>query len=265
MPTLSLGTIDLFHDERGAGEPLVLVHGFTGSSLDWADVVDGTAATHRVVTYDHRGHGRSTNTGDAATYRLEQLVDDLEGLVAGLGLRSFHLLGHSMGGFVAMRYALRHPDHLRSLVLMDTSGASLGGGNQFFAAASALASEGGTMAVFEMLEPFLPVADDRGRLLRDRTREKYEQMDPVAFVELARELQDAPSLLAPLAGLAVPTTVLVGENDQPFRAPCDALAATIPGARLVVQAGAGHCPHEDDPTTWMATMHDHLHRAANVG
>ena len=59
------------------------------------------------MTYDHRGHGESPNTGDAATYVFDQLVADMAGLVDSLGLGQFDLLGHSMGGIVAMRYACR--------------------------------------------------------------------------------------------------------------------------------------------------------------
>ena len=68
--------IDLAHTVHGDGFPLVLVHGFSGSSLDWADVVEPLARGRSVVTFDHRGHGGSPVTGDAATYTFDQLVTD---------------------------------------------------------------------------------------------------------------------------------------------------------------------------------------------
>ncbi len=67
----------------------------------------------RVLTLEHRGHGHSTNTGDAPTYTFDQLVLDLTAVVDALDLDRFDLLGHSMGGTAATRYALAHPERLR--------------------------------------------------------------------------------------------------------------------------------------------------------
>ena len=88
--------IEIAYQVHGTGDPhLVLVHGFTGSSLDWVDVVDALAQHRTVVTFDHRGHGQSTNTGDAASYTFDRMADDLTALVDHLALDRFHLLGHS--------------------------------------------------------------------------------------------------------------------------------------------------------------------------
>src|SRR4030095_15713287 len=108
--------LDLHIVEKGSGEPpLLLVHGFTGSVLDWADVLPSLAEQRRVIAYDHRGHGDSPNTGELGTYTIDQLVADLEDLVDDRGLASFHLLGHSMGGVVALRFVLAHAERVRSL------------------------------------------------------------------------------------------------------------------------------------------------------
>jgi pimeloyl-ACP methyl ester carboxylesterase len=65
---ISVNDVELSVAEHGAGDPLVLVHGFTGSADDWAGVVGPLSADRRVITVEHRGHGDSTNTGDASTY-----------------------------------------------------------------------------------------------------------------------------------------------------------------------------------------------------
>jgi pimeloyl-ACP methyl ester carboxylesterase len=116
-------------------------------------------------------------------------------------------------------------------------------------------------AVFAMMEPFLP-DDGRGRELKERIRTKYDQMDPVAFCALGAEISDAAPVADSLSAIAVPTTVIVGENDAPFRAPSDEMAASIPGAHLVVVPGAAHCPQEDDPSKWCAVLDDHFARVA---
>src|SRR4051812_3031315 len=160
--------------------PFLLVHGYTGSRLDWIDVIDRLAADRPVIAYDHRGHGESTNTGDAATYTFAQLTDDLAGFIRQLELRRYDLLGHSMGGMVALRHMASGPVNVRSLVLMDTSARPLTGAKEMFKASYALARDKGMAAVFAQMEPFLPV-DGRGSELKDRIRSKYDQMDPVAF------------------------------------------------------------------------------------
>src|SRR5690349_14520557 len=108
---LDLGDVTLAYETTGRGEPpLLLVHGFTGSKLDWTDVVPSLGASRRVVTYDHRGHGESTNTSDRASYTFPVLGRDLEQFVdAVVGPGPFDLLGHSMGGILSLRYVLDHP------------------------------------------------------------------------------------------------------------------------------------------------------------
>lgn len=259
--------VEIAHAVAGGGDatPLVLVHGFTGSSIDWTDVVDGLAVDRRVVTMDHRGHGESTNTGDAATYTLDQLADDLAALLDHLGLDRFHLLGHSMGGAVVLRYVLKHQARVRSLVLMDTSSEAMQIPEEFLELGITLARTGGMMAVFEASEQFAVLQTEYQRVVHERARVKHSQMDAVAFEALARQLTGSESMLHLLPSIAVPTTVLVGQNDVPFIGPSERMAAAIPGARLVVQPDAGHCPQEDDRVVWTQTIRDHLAAAEAAG
>lgn len=237
------------------GPALVLLHGFTGRAGDWDGVVDDLAVGRRVVTIDHRGHGESTNTGDAATYTFEQLALDLAGVVDHLGLDRFDLLGHSMGGIVSMLYVLAHPERVRSLVLMDTGSrpsrdeTSAG----FMRAGIERARAEGLTAVYEGLAPFLP--DDESRA---GVRTNFERMDPLAFAELGEALLTYRSMLDELATLTMPTTVLVGEHDTGLRGAADDLAATIPGATLVVIPDAGHSPQVENRSAWLEAVLTHL-------
>ncbi len=265
MTTLRINDADIAYEDHGSGDPpLLLLHGFTGSRLDWADVIGELAGDRRVVAYDQRGHGDSSNLGRAAAYTFDQLVDDLTGFVDQCALAPFDLLGHSMGGVVAMRYALARPDTLRSLILMDTAGAPAGQiPKSWVGHVLDLARADGMGAVAEMFlrfmekQPTPPSATGRERL-----RYKLTNMDVEAFAAFSTELNSYPSLLDGLAGLKLPVTVLIGENDSGLRAGADALAATIPDAHLVVISGAGHSPQEDDPTAWVAAVAGHLARAA---
>jgi pimeloyl-ACP methyl ester carboxylesterase len=253
-------SLALAYESVGEGFPLVLVHGYTGSSLDWSGVVGPLAARDRlVVTFDHRGHGDSPNTGDASTYTFDQLVDDMAALLDDLGLERFDLLGHSMGGIVSMRYALAHPERVRSLVLMDTAAGSVVDNAEMMRAGIDMVRTQGTSALYDMIQRFLGEGE-QADAQRGAMKAKLAQMDPVAFTELGDELITYPSIIDQLAGLEIPTTVLVGVNDHALRGAADDLASTIPGAELAVIPDAAHSPQQANRGAWLAAVEQHLAR-----
>lgn len=255
-------------DDRGGGEsvPLALVHGFTGSRIDFADVIDDLAGDRRVVAWDHRGHADSTNTGDAATYTFDRLVADMEAVVDELGLGRFHLLGHSMGGIVSMRYALAHPDRVCSLILMDTlASPDVIPPDIMRFMIENLRSEGieGLAAQAVALEAAQErVPAERRDAVLARVEHKMANVDPEAFAALGEALIGFDPLLDRLGReVRCPTTVLVGEGDVGLRAAATALATTIGGAVEVVIPDALHSPQEENPAAWLAAVREHLARA----
>src|SRR6476646_6425225 len=99
---------------------LLLVHGIGGAKEDFADHGDAFARDHRVVTFDHRGHGESDAPDDPSAYSLDRLAADTLAVVAATGLHDLRLVGHSMGGMVTRRAVLARPDLAAALVFMDT-------------------------------------------------------------------------------------------------------------------------------------------------
>lgn len=263
--TIDLGPVTLAVDDRGDGTraPLVLIHGFTGGRIDFADVIDDLAVDRRVVIWDHRGHSNSTNTGDPDSYTFDLLVDDAVAAVDALGLDRFHLLGHSMGGVVAQRLVLEHPERIVSLVAMDTlaeAGSAIP--QSWIDKFVAMGRTDGMGTVAETMATFsngtsVALEADRPRIAA-RNQHKLTNMDVEAFASLARQLRTFDSLLPRLAEIRCPTTVIVGELDVNLRAQSDAIAAAIPGAELVVIDGAGHCPQEERRDAWLAAMRRHL-------
>ena len=106
----------LFHQIYGAGEPLLILHGLFGTYENWGSQIKGLAEHFQVIAVDLRNHGRSPHA-DEFTYPA-MAADGLE-LMDDLGLESAHILGHSMGGKVAMQIALTAPERLRRLVVVD--------------------------------------------------------------------------------------------------------------------------------------------------
>jgi pimeloyl-ACP methyl ester carboxylesterase len=261
---LDLGSVTLAVDDRGGGDatPFVLVHGFTGGRIDWADVIDDLAADRRVVAWDHRGHSDSTNTGDPSTYTFDQLGDDALAALDALGLDRIHLLGHSMGGVVSQRLVLEHPDRVESLILMDTLAEPFALPRPWIEGTLAAAREKGMGAVADVMAAFTesqsvaPEAD-RPRIAA-RNRHKLANMDVEAFAALSAQLQTFPRLLDRLPSIDCKTTVIVGEHDVPLRDQADQIAKAIPGASLVVIDGAAHCPQEERREAWLEAVRDHL-------
>ena len=100
---IAVRDIEMEVEEAGAGErALVLVHGFTGSRDDFREQIEPLSALGRTIALDQRGHGGSTNSGRLELYTLANLVADLEAAFSALGLERADLLGHSLGGVVAL-------------------------------------------------------------------------------------------------------------------------------------------------------------------
>jgi 2-succinyl-6-hydroxy-2,4-cyclohexadiene-1-carboxylate synthase len=108
-------------ERTGEGPPFLMVHGFTGAKEDFADHAPRFAEHTEVVLFDHRGHGASDKPADVAAYSLDRLAEDTLQVADALGFERFTLLGYSMGGMVARRLVLAHPERVGALVLLDTS------------------------------------------------------------------------------------------------------------------------------------------------
>jgi len=262
--TLDLGDVTLAVDDRGGGDatPLVLVHGFTGGRIDWADVIDDLAVDRRVVAWDHRGHSDSTNTGDQASYTFDQLVADAVAALDALGLARFHLLGHSMGGVIAQRLVLEHPERVETLLLMDTLAEPLALPRAWVDGAVTNGREKGMAAVADFMAAVsestsVALEADRPRIAA-RNHHKLSHMDVEAFAGLAEELRTFPTLLERLPAITCKTTVIVGEHDAALRGQADLIAKAVPGAGLVVIDGAAHCPQEERREAWLEAVRDHL-------
>jgi pimeloyl-ACP methyl ester carboxylesterase len=129
MPTQRISTgIDLYYETHGAGEPLVLIPSTAYGANVWEpDQVPALSRELQVIIFDPRGCGRSSTP--EGVYTIEQMGSDVAALMEHLGLESAHVLGHSMGGRIALALALDHPGRVRSLILAASgSGAAIRSG-----------------------------------------------------------------------------------------------------------------------------------------
>lgn len=259
---------------EGAGPPLLVMHG--GLGLDhtyFRPWLDPLAEDLRLIYYDHRGNGRSDRPDSLEGIDHGTWADDADALRHHLGEEQILLLGHSYGAFLALEYAVRHPDRLRGLILVSATPA-VDYVPEALARAEARATPGQMEALMNMLSG--PVQDD------ETFRESWLRVLPVYFQDYderyGRELdRDARYSAAAyyhafghcvpeydvrphLSGIAVPTLVLSGRHD--WLAPPDLgaqrLLDAIPGARGVVFERSGHFPFVEEPERVITTIREWL-------
>lgn len=248
--------------EQGRGPTLLLVHGFGGAKEDFADQLDVLASRHHVATFDHRGHGESDAPTEAASYTLDQLALDTLAVADAVGADQFRLLGHSMGGMVARRVVLAHPQRVEALVLMDTSPGPVPGiDGELLEMGAVIALTEGMGELKRIMDAFQPLGTPAyERLLAERPgyREfndrKWATLSAVMWATLGREIRDQPDQLTALAAVGCPTLVVVGEQDEPFLGVSRDMAETIKRADLAVIPDAGHSPQFENPSAWLGAL-----------
>src|SRR3954470_3023245 len=118
VPKASIGDAEIYYEEHGKGEPLLLVSGLGGTAAYWKPNLPALSAKYRVIVHDHRGAGQSTHS--KIRYTVDQMTDDTVKLMDHLKIDSAHLVGHSTGGAIGQTMAIEHPKRLKSMVLFAT-------------------------------------------------------------------------------------------------------------------------------------------------
>jgi pimeloyl-ACP methyl ester carboxylesterase len=230
-----------------AATPLVLVHGAGGTLMHWPGEMRRLAG-RTVYALDLPGHGGSAGSGRAS---LAAYAETVAAFAAALDLPPFALAGHSMGGGIAIEYALRFPDRLAALILVSTGG-------RLRVAPQIL---DGILNDFDAACRLLAVWA-HGDAVNPALLERYVaqlRTTPPAILHADFAASDAFDRLADLGEISVPTLVVCGENDRmtPLKY-SRSLAAQIPAAQLIVVPGAGHMVALERPQMVAAAITDFL-------
>jgi pimeloyl-ACP methyl ester carboxylesterase len=143
MSYADVNGLSLYYEEHGSGEPLVLLHGGFGAAELWAPVLPALAAGRRVIAVDLQGHGHTADVD--RPLRAETMADDVAALIEHLGLERADVMGYSLGGMVALRTAIQHPERVRRLVLVSIAFRRDGNHADAIAAMDAMTSEAAEM------------------------------------------------------------------------------------------------------------------------
>lgn len=271
--TLHVNGVRLTYDDAGSGTAFVTLHGGPGMGSrkgDWATFGPLTDS-YRLISYDQRGNGDSEGR---EPYSHEQLTADLEALRQTLDLGKMILLGGSYGGYIALEYALRHPEHLHALILRDTAA-----NNRYKDTSMERALESDLPMDKERLERLFAGKVESDEDFRESfrmiqplynvTRDPAAEAERLAGIPFRYEThnwafsrnQPTFDLTERLRSVQVPVLVTVGRHDwiTPLEA-SEELHAVLPNSELVVFEHSGHSPQLEETERYLAVVRDFLAR-----
>ncbi|HET7193037.1 MAG TPA: alpha/beta hydrolase [Pseudolabrys sp.] len=229
MPGFRNGKVEIAYLDEGAGEPIVLVHGFASTKeVNWVQpgwVETLTRAGRRVIAHDNRGHGASSKLYEPSAYHSETMADDVRALLDHLDIERADVMGYSMGARITAFLAVRHPARVRSAIL-----GGLG--------IRLVEGVGLPESIAEALEAPSPddVQDPTGRMFRNFAEQTKSDLRALAAcIRGSRQTLTR----AEVATIRAPVLVAVGSKD-PIAGSAQALAALVPHARHLDIPGRDH-------------------------
>jgi 3-oxoadipate enol-lactonase len=249
----TIRTIDV-----GRGRPLVFLHGFPFSRGVWQTQIDAIQSSHRVIAPDLRGFGESPSRPGPTT--MAQYAADVHALLQQLGTGPVVLVGHSMGGYVALAFALQFPLMLRGLVLVGTRAGR--DSDEAAAGRRALAEKvkaEGVQVVVDAMAPKMLATGDRDPRGVEQVRGLMAGTNPEGAIAALLGMAERPDTTALLGQIAVPTLVITGAEDRLIPpAESDRLARAIRGAQLHVIPRAGHLVAFEQPVAFHRALKEWL-------
>ena len=254
-------------ESRGDGIPLLLLHGFTGSSRTWDPFLPFWNGRFRTIAVDIVGHGKTDAPGDPSLYTMERTVDDLAAILDRLEVDKAAVLGYSMGGRLALSFAVLRPERVRGLVLESTSPGlkteeeRKARRKQDEELAERIEKNGIEWFVnyWENIPLFRTVkrlpADVQQKIREDRLRQRPEG--------LANSLRGMgtgaqPSWWDRLETIPAPVLVMAGELDEKFVGIAREMVPRLARATFVAVKDAGHAIHAEQAETFRSVVQDYL-------
>lgn len=246
---ITVGESGYWCEVAGQGKPVVLLHGFTGSTATWSKLVSIVAVTHQVITIDLPGHGK---TKVASPKTMLDCCADIKAIFEQLGIKKAHLLGYSMGGRTALSFAMTYPEMVNSLILESASpGLAQETDREDRIKKDRKLAEriitGGVASFVDYWES-IPLFKSQKKLpkaVQQTIRaERISQQDEGLAMSLTYMGSGAqPSWWDKLYMLTIPVLLVVGELDLKFVKLNKAMHCLLPRSNLKVVEEAGHAIH----------------------
>jgi len=246
VPTQRVRDMDVYYEITGSGDPVLLIHGLGSRTEDWEEQVPALAQHFRVITYDVRGHGRSSRP--SGPYSLKEFAADAAGLLKALHVGPVHIVGLSMGGMIAFQLMADHPKLVRSAVIVNSgpalvpqNGAQRRALMQRKFLVRLLGPRGWAKLLSKKLFPRPEHASKRETFIK-----RMSENDRRAYTA-AQNALIGWSVLDRVASMSHPTLVLSSDQDYTPVAVKEAYAALMPNARVEVLANSRHAAPMENP------------------
>lgn len=273
VAAMRVNGVELFCELKGAGEPLVLVHGSWGDHHNWDPVVGLLSESFKVVVYDRRGHSQSERpAGQGSVY---DDADDLAALIQVLGLGSAHVVGNSFGSIVALNAAIRHPEVFATLVVHEPPLLGMLAGTGFEPVLEEVNRRVG--AVIDLLEAgedeagakrFVETVAWRPGAWEDELTPEVRAVftgNAPTFLDEAHDADWQRIDLDRLGRFDRPALMTKGTVSPPFfGAIVDTIGSALPHIELETMEGADHSPHQSMPEQYVDVVRRFLEAARGV-
>lgn len=247
----------LHYEDRGHGEPVLLVHGLGSSIQDWEYQIPHLLQTHRVVAIDLRGHGRSGKPRER--YSIRQFADDVAALIEHLGLPQVHLVGISMGGMIGFQLGVDRPHLLRSLTIVNSgpevkakSAADWWMLAKRWTLSRVLSLDTIAKGLARLLFPYPEQAE-----LRAKVEQRWPQNDKRAYLA-SLDAIIGWGVRERLGAITCPTLVVTADRDYTPVSIKEAYVAEMSNARLLVIERSRHATPMDQPQRFNAALDEFL-------
>lgn len=274
MPNVKINDTELYYTEHGSGTPFLVMHGGLGVDHTYfRPALDPLGDAFKLIFYDHRGHGRSGRP-PINTITYEQLAADANALRETLGYDKIGVIGNSVGGYIALHYAIRHQKNISYLILIDTAPAF----DYLRELLDNVKSKNPTPEIIAILNaPAAPTIEE--------FRHRFKVLQPLYFYDFNHEVKEMTDeilekmILNPevaalndalmpkynvssqLTKIEVPTLILVGDDDficPPSQA--KRMHNSIPNSELIIFERCGHYPFYEVPDEFFRVIHDWFKR-----
>ena len=259
MPVFNIDQTRYHYIEAGAGEPLLLLHGFTGCTENWREAIEQLQSRWHVIAIDLPGHGKTIALPDVSQYQMPHVSQHLSAFIASVAGAPAHVLGYSMGGRLALHIALNHPDAVQSLVLESASPGLATDEERRARIASdeALAQRIEHDGIERFVDAWerLPLFASQTSLpnaTRAHLRELRLQNDAAGLALSLRGMGTGaqPSLWDQLHEWKKPALLITGALDSKFVEINRQMATQLPASSHIVVDNAGHAVHFEQPQAY---------------
>ena len=250
----------IYFEDHGRGEPVIAVHGLIENTTYWKNITDDLTKKYRFIAMDMRGHGQTVISGEPYGFDADAIGDDIVALADHLKIERFHLLTHSTGGFIGVRYAMRDSSRLASLILTDTGSATsvLPGDPESIREFHAKFARSFEKFDWEQMIAgvrVIPGPFFRGMMESPRAEELLQsayamirQGDRATIADFVRSFYTDPDpCVEGLRAIRCPVLIIYGEKDDLFIESSKLMAREISGAQIIEYPGVGHMTALESP------------------